>query len=143
VKQLAEDRSEKPRAFPSDPGRIRRETRAEGRIGEAIEKAAAEADARVLRQQGYPPPSEAERALIAASPHEPVQLFSTVLVAELESGEQERFTIVPHDEADLAAGRLSIGSPIGRALYQEYPGAVVRVKTPAGPRLFRILQVQP
>lgn len=132
----------RPSAHTSDPGRLRRETRSEEPIGAAIGKAAAAADNRVLRQRGFPPPSEAEKELIAASPREPAQLFATVLVADLESGEQERFTLVPHDEADLATMRISIGSPIGRALYQEYPGSVVTVKTPAGPRLYRILQVQ-
>lgn len=138
---MDEDRKEKPRAFTSDPGRIRRETRAEGSIGAAIGKAAADADDRVLRQRGFPPPTEAEQALIAAAPRQPVQLFATVLVADLEDHEPERYRLVPHDEADLAAGRISIGSPLGRAIYQEYPGSVVTVKTPGGQRLYRILQV--
>lgn len=128
---------------PSDPGRIRRETRAEAPIGAAIERAAAEAENRVLRQRGYPPPSAVEAELIAHSPHEPVQLFAAVLVADLEGGEQERYVLVPHDEADLDSGRISIGSPLGRALFQEYPGAVVSIKTPVGPRLYRVLSVDP
>lgn len=139
---MEEERNEKPRPFSADPGRIRRETGADAPIGAAIGRAAEEAEARVLRQRGFPPPSEEEKELIAAGLRQPVQLFTTVLVAALTDGEQERFTLVPHDEADLEAGRISVGSPLGRALYQEYPGSVVTVKTPAGPMLYRILQVQ-
>lgn len=72
-----------------------------------------------------------------------MQLFTAVLIASLDDGEQDRYTLVPHDEADLAAGRISVGSPLGRALYQEHPGSVVAVKTPSGTRLYRILQVNP
>lgn len=138
---MEEQSSDKPRPFSAEHGRIRRESGSDAPIGAAIRTAAEDADSRVLRQRGFPPPTEAERELIAASLHQAVQLFTTVLLAALEDGEQERYTLVPHDEADLAKGRISIGSPIGRAIYQEYPGSVVSVKTPAGPRLYRILQV--
>lgn len=140
---LEEEHKEKPLAKKgADHGRLRRESRPETAIGAAIGRAAEEAESRVLRQRGFPPPSEEERELIAAAPHDPVQIFTTALVVDLQTGERERFTVVSHDEADLEANRISIGSPIGRALLQEYPGAVVTVKTPAGPRLYRILQVQ-
>ncbi len=135
------ENQEKPRPFKADPGRLRRESRSESPIGSMIEQAAAEAENRALRQRGYPAPSEAEAELIAASPHMAAQLFSRVLLVDLETGDQERYTLVPHDEADLAAGRISIGSPIGRALYQEYPGSVVVVKSPGGPLTYRLLQV--
>lgn len=138
---MGDEPFERPKPSSAEPGRIRRESRPESPIGAAIKQAAAEAENRVLRQRGYPPPSPEEKALIADSPRSPSELFVTVLVADLESGERERYTLVPHDEADLAAGRISIGSPLGRALYQEYPGSVVTAKTPAGPRLYRILQV--
>ncbi|MFZ5816473.1 MAG: GreA/GreB family elongation factor [Bacillota bacterium] len=140
---MDEERKEKPRPFSADPGRLRRETRAEAPIGKAIEQAAAEAENRVMRQRGYPPPTEAERELIAASPRAPVQLFTTVLLTDLEGGEPERYQLVPDEAADPAAGRISLGSPLGRALFQEYPGAVVAVRAPAGTRLCRILQVHP
>jgi len=136
------DQKEKPLPYTADHGRLRRESRPESPIGGMIQQAAAEADNRVARQRGFPPPSPAEAELIAASAHQPAQLFAQVLVADLETGEQERYRLVPHDEADLSAGRISIGSPIGRALYQEYPGAVVVVKTPGGPVPYRLLQVE-
>ncbi|MGE5675822.1 MAG: GreA/GreB family elongation factor [Mycobacterium leprae] len=125
-----------------DVKRIRRETRSETAIGVNIERAASEANNRAFRALSGPPPTAAEQALIAASKHEPVRLFSRVLVADLDEGEQARYTIVPHGEGSLAAGRLEVGSPLARTFLAEYPGAVVRVKTPGGNRRYRILQVE-
>lgn len=132
---------EKPRAFQSDPGRLRRETGADRPIGAHLNEAWQEADTRVLRAKKGPPPSEDEAELIRGSVHQPVELFSRVLLSNLTFGEQETYTIVPHGEERLEQGRISIGSPIGRALFQEYPGAVIEVKAPAGPILYRILKV--
>lgn len=143
---MYDDENEQPlearKTFTADPARLRRESRPETRVGGMVADAAAEADARVVRAIKGPPPSEAEQAIIAAGKREPARLFSKVLVADVESGEQERFTLVPHDEADLAAGKISIGSPIGRALLEEFPGAIVAVKAPGGKLLYRILSVE-
>ncbi len=140
--QRKEQQLQARRPFVSDPARIRRETRAEAPIGAAIEAAAEEVQARVFRTREGPPPTEAELTILKESPREPARLFTRVLVTDLEAGEQETYSLVPHDEADPAAGKVSIGSPLGRALLEEYPGAVVRVKAPAGERLYRILRVE-
>jgi len=133
---------ERKRARANDPKRLRRENRSEAPIGKFIEEASREGDARVLRSVKGPPPTPEEAELIAGAPHVPVQLFGAATVTDLETGERERYKVVPDDEANFEAGRLSIGSPIGRALLQEYPGAVVEVKTPVGKRLYRVLYVK-
>jgi transcription elongation GreA/GreB family factor len=122
---------------------MRREIRPDTGIGRQIEQAAVDADARALRAIQGPPPTEEEKAMIAGAPREPVRLFAKVLLTDLQNYEQERFTIVPHDEGDLVAGKITIASPIARALLQEYPGAVVAARTPGGKRLYRILRVDP
>lgn len=137
----SEKRTRPPQPFSSDHGRLRRESRPETGIGAQIRKAAEEADARAVRQSGAPSPTEGEAELIAASSREPVRIYTTVLVSDLESGEQDRYTIVPPNEGDPTAGRISVGSPLGRALLEELPGAVVTVKTPGGKRRYRVLQV--
>jgi transcription elongation factor GreA len=48
------------------------------------------------------------------------------------------WTLVGSTEADLAAGRLSAESPIGRALMDVNVGATVEVETPGGTRAFRV-----
>jgi transcription elongation GreA/GreB family factor len=122
--------------------RIRRETRPDDRIGKFIEEAGAEASERVNRALQGPPLTEAEMEVLAGAAREPVRLYTKVLVTDLETGEQERFTMVRDGDGDPLSGQLSISSPIGRVLLMEYPGAVVAAKTPGGKRLYRILQVE-
>jgi transcription elongation GreA/GreB family factor len=122
--------------------RLRRESRTDAPIGKFVTEAAAEADNRVARAVAGPPPTEADAEILAAAAHEPVRLYSRILVTDLESGEQVSYRIVPEGEADFERGDLSISSAIGRALLMEYPGAVVAVKAPGGERLFRVLRVE-
>lgn len=62
----------------------------------------------------------------------------TVGVCDLGSGEQSHYVLVSPGEADPARGRLSIASPIGRALLDREVGAVVEVMAPAGKLRYRI-----
>lgn len=122
--------------------RVRREARPEASVGKFLEEAAVEAGNRIVRRIEGPPPTDAEKEILAGSAHEQARLYSHVLVTDLETGEQERFHIVRDGEGDPMTGALSIASPIGRALLMEYPGAIVAAKTPAGKRLYRILRVE-
>lgn len=58
----------------------------------------------------------------------------TAEVLDEESGKVNTWTLVGSTEADLAAGRLSAESPIGRALLGAEPGVPVAVETPRGKR---------
>jgi transcription elongation factor GreA len=60
----------------------------------------------------------------------------TAEVLDESSGEVNTWTLVGSTEADLAAGRLSAESPIGRALMDAEVGAPVEVETPKGSRTF-------
>lgn len=122
--------------------RLRRETRTEAHIGKFVAEAAAEADNRVVRAIQGPPATDAEVTILETAAHEPVRLFSRVLITDLELGEQLQVRIVPEGEGDPGTGDLSISSPIGRNLLMEYPGSIIAVKTPGGRRLFRILRVE-
>jgi transcription elongation factor GreA len=51
------------------------------------------------------------------------------------------WTLVGSTEADLAGGRLSAESPIGRALMDARVGATVEVETPRGVRSFKVLKL--
>jgi transcription elongation factor GreA len=62
----------------------------------------------------------------------------TAEVRDEASGRVSRWTIVGATEADLAAGRLSAESPVGRALMGRAAGETVAVETPRGPREYRI-----
>jgi len=60
----------------------------------------------------------------------------TAEVLDEEKGVVNTWTLVGSTEADLAGGRLSAESPIGRALIDAEPGKPVKVETPRGSRTF-------
>jgi transcription elongation factor GreA len=52
------------------------------------------------------------------------------------------YQIVGDDEADIKAGRISVSSPIARALIGKYAGDVAEVQAPGGVREYEILEVR-
>jgi transcription elongation factor GreA len=67
---------------------------------------------------------------------------STVHLEDLGSGEKVTYQIVGLDEADLKQSKVSITSPIARALIGKYAGDVVEVQAPAGVREYEVLEVR-
>lgn len=57
---------------------------------------------------------------------------STVTLVEVESGAEKRYKIVGEDEADLKLNKISVMSPIARALVGKSEGDTVVVKAPNG-----------
>jgi len=62
----------------------------------------------------------------------------TAEIVDEATGEVNAWTLVGSTEADLAAGKLSAESPIGRALRDQAVGETVEVETPRGRRSFRV-----
>ncbi len=67
---------------------------------------------------------------------------STVVLADEESGNEVTYQIVGEDEADIKASRVSVNSPVARALIGKQQGDVAVVKTPIGERQFEIIEVR-
>ena len=67
---------------------------------------------------------------------------STVELEDLESGQVVTYQIVGEDEADIKIGKLSVSSPIARALVGKEEGDVVAVKTPSGLVEYEIVEVR-
>lgn len=67
---------------------------------------------------------------------------ATVELEALNSSESATYQIVGDDEADIKKGKVSISSPIARALIGKYAGDQVEVQTPGGVRLYEILDVR-
>ena len=67
---------------------------------------------------------------------------STVDLEDLESGNKVTYQIVGEDEADLKEMKISITSPIARALIGKYAGDVVEVNAPSGIREYEVLEVR-
>lgn len=70
-----------------------------------------------------------------------VVFASTVALEDLDSGEKVTYQIVGVDEADLKAAKVSITSPIARALIGKSAGDIVEVQAPSGIREYEILEV--
>ena len=67
---------------------------------------------------------------------------ATVDLEDLASGEAVTYQIVGDDEADIKQGKISIGSPIARALIGKYAGDVAEVQAPGGVREYEVLDVK-
>lgn len=67
---------------------------------------------------------------------------STVDLEDLETGEKVSYQIVGVDEADIKEMKVSITSPIARALIGKFAGEVVEVQAPSGIREYEVLEVR-
>ncbi len=68
-------------------------------------------------------------------------VFSTTVELEEETGAVVRYQIVGDDEADIKAGKISVNSPIARALIGKSAGDAVDVTAPGGVKTYDILDV--
>jgi transcription elongation factor GreA len=67
---------------------------------------------------------------------------STIDLEDEDNGAKVTYQIVGEDEADIKAGRISVGSPIARALVGKSQGDAVQVSTPGGQRSYEIIAVR-
>ena len=67
---------------------------------------------------------------------------ATVELEDLDSGDVRRWQIVGEDEADIKHGKISVTSPIARALIGKSEGDTVEVQAPGGVRGYEILSVR-
>lgn len=128
------------------------------RITEALQRAMADKDFRenapldaVREQQGYLEARireieatladaeilEEERARGAAA-----EMGSTLLLRNLGSGAEMRYTLVPPSEANPGQGKISVESPVGKALLGRTAGEEVEVTAPSSVLRFRIERVE-
>jgi transcription elongation factor GreA len=71
-----------------------------------------------------------------------VAFGATVKLSNIETEEETVFRLVGPDEANLDQGSISISSPLARALIGREVGDEVKVRMPAGERLYEILEVE-
>jgi transcription elongation factor GreA len=70
-----------------------------------------------------------------------VKFGATVVLADADTDEEKTYQIVGEHEADVKSGRISITSPIARALINKKVGDAIEVKAPGGERGYEILGV--
>jgi transcription elongation factor GreA len=67
---------------------------------------------------------------------------ATVDLEDADSSQKVTYQIVGDDEADLKQGKISLNSPVARALIGKFAGDVAEVQTPGGRREYEILDVK-
>ena len=122
------------------------EARAQGDLSENAEYDAAK------EKQGFIEGriAEIESKLASAQVIDPATLNAegrivfgaTVELEDLASGESVTYQIVGDDEADIKEGRISISSPIARALIGKFEGDTAEVKAPGGLRSYEVREVR-
>ena len=71
-----------------------------------------------------------------------VKFGATLTLVDEDTEEEKHYQIVGDQEADVAAGKISISSPISRALIGKEEGDSVEVAAPGGSRSYEILRIQ-
>lgn len=67
-----------------------------------------------------------------------VRFGATVILEDLESGQEVTYTLVSEEEADVSKGLLSVRSPVGRALIGKAEEEEVQVRVPSGTKEYEI-----
>lgn len=71
-----------------------------------------------------------------------VKFGATVNLVDEDSGDKSKYKIVGEDEADVKAGKVSITSPLARAMIGKEEGDVVEVMAPGGAKSYEIVKVK-
>jgi transcription elongation factor GreA len=66
----------------------------------------------------------------------------TVVLSDLSSGQEVRYTLVSSSEVDPLNGKISAASPIGRALLDKERGETAEITAPAGKLRYRIVRIE-
>ena len=67
---------------------------------------------------------------------------ATLDLEDQDSGDTVTYQIVGEDEADIKAGKISVNSPIARALIGKYAGDIAQVQAPGGIREYEVIDVR-
>jgi len=86
--------------------------------------------------------SEIEPNSVGVLDPESGEVTATVELEDMDSREVVTYQIVGEDEADIKLGKISITSPLARALVGKYAGEVAEVQAPGGLREYEILDVK-
>lgn len=77
----------------------------------------------------------------AGLPDDRVVFGSIVVLENLETGEKVRYKLVGPHEADIKKNKLSVTSPLGRALMRKAPGDVATVEAPGGRKEYEVMRI--
>ncbi len=64
-----------------------------------------------------------------------------VLLENIDTGEDVEYQLVGPDESDIERGRISISSPLGRAILGKKPGDELTLEVPGGKRVYELVEI--
>ena len=64
-----------------------------------------------------------------------------VVLENIETGEDVRYQLVGPDESDIENGRISVSSPLGKAIIGRKPGDELTLEVPAGKRSYELVEI--
>jgi len=69
-------------------------------------------------------------------------VFGTkVLLENIDTGEEVEYQLVGPDESDIGNGRISVSSPLGRAIVGKKPGDELTLEVPGGKRIYELVDI--
>ena len=120
------------------------EARAHGDLSENAEYHAAKERQGFINSRIKELEAKIASAIIVSSAHQDhsrITFGATVRLVPLDSKEEKRYTLVGQEEADLKAGRISVHSPVGKALIGHSEGETVTIRVPAGEVQYTIAEI--
>jgi transcription elongation factor GreA len=66
---------------------------------------------------------------------------SRVILENIDTGEDVEYQLVGPDESDIEKGRISVSSPLGRAMIGKKPGDELSVQVPGGKRAYELVEI--
>jgi transcription elongation factor GreA len=74
-------------------------------------------------------------------PNDKIYILTTVTLQDIKTHEKMSYTLVSNEEADFDEGKISVSSPIGKALLGRTLNETVKIKVPAGLLEYKILEI--
>ena len=74
-------------------------------------------------------------------PKDRVVFASSVVLENIETGENVTYQLVGPDESNIEQGRISVASPLGKAIIGKKPGDEIIIEVPGGKRSFELLEI--
>ena len=85
--------------------------------------------------------ANAEIIEIKKLPKDRVVFGTMVLLENIDSGEDVKYQLVGPDESDIDKARISIRSPLGKAMLGKKPGDELTVQVPGGKRVYELVEI--
>jgi transcription elongation factor GreA len=74
-------------------------------------------------------------------PKDRVVFGATVVLENVDTGEEVQYQLVGPDESNVEGGRISVASPLGRAILGKEPGQELHLDAPGGKRTYELIEI--